>query len=139
MAIFLFYDLLGWCVKAGILDVDAQRLSHKSSQFWLVSLFFLLLRDLYELRIIGMQHGCDRYDHVKDERRSSSSGSNVFQMLARNPNLLLDIVKNVGDCVVVLSSLKKISVSQGTVGLAGVVSSVIGLGQILQPQYKLFP
>ena len=129
MAIYFFYDLLGWCVKVGILNADAQRISHKSSQFWFFGLFCLLLRDLHELRIC--------------QNRSGGSGKSALSRLpstlVKNPNLVLDLLKNVGDLVVVLSALRKISISQGAVGMAGVISSVIGLMQVLQPQYKLVP
>ena len=130
MAIYFFYDLLGWCVKAGVLKADAQRISQKSSQFWFFGLFCLLLRDLHELRVCQKRFGCND---------GKSALSSVPRTLASNPNLVLDLLKNAGDLVVVLSALKKISVSQGAVGMAGVISSVIGLMQVLQPQYKLVP
>lgn len=130
MAVYFFYDLLSWCVKAGILKLDSQRISYKSSQFWFFGIFCLLLRDLYELRI------CQNRSSGGNQK---SVLSTVPSTLAKNPNLVLDLLKNVGDLVVVLSALKKISVSQGTVGMAGVISSVIGLMQVLQPKYKLLP
>ena len=128
MAVYFFYDLLGWCVKAGVFKSDSQRLSHKSSQFWFLGLFFLLLRDIYELRLCQKQSGSKKNCY-----------STVLSTLVRNPNLALDLLKNVGDLVVVLNALKKISVSQGTVGMAGVITSVIGLIQVLRPEYKLLP
>ncbi|XP_066925699.1 peroxisomal membrane protein 11B-like [Clytia hemisphaerica] len=121
-AIYFLYDLLSWSVKAGLVKADAQKLSHRSSQFWAMALLSMLLRDLYEIKMA-----------------QRNSGSNIEQVLEKNPPLVLDLVKNGGDMILALNMLNKITVSKGTVGLAGVVSSLVGLLQALSPSYKLVP
>jgi len=121
-AIYFLYDLLSWSVKAGLVKADAQKLSHRSSQFWAMALLSMLLRDLYEIKMA-----------------QRNSGSNIEQVLEKNPPLVLDLVKNGGDMILALNMLNKITVSKGTVGLAGVVSSLVGLLQVLSPSYKLVP
>ena len=126
---YFLYDLLGWCLKTGLLKGDAEKISRKTSQWWSTALFLMLLRDVYELKLNKKQHTTDS---VKRER-------SVFEVFANNPPLLLDTMKNLMDLIVALHMWKKLSVSQGTVGLAGVISSLLGLIQVVFPKYKLLP
>jgi len=124
---YYLYDLLGWCLKSGLLKADSEKLTRRSSRWWSMALCLTLLRDAYELRLNRNQH------------RDAKTERGVLEILANNPPLAVDTVKNLADLIVALHTWKKLTLSQGTVGLAGVISSLMGLIQVVFPTYKLLP
>ena len=120
-SIFLMYDMFAWAAKTSIITSDAKIWSRRSAIFWFWAVAFCLLRDMYELRL-WLRKSSDE----KEKKRLKNQ-------------LVVDLWKNISDMIIILNMLEKINVSQGTVGICGILSSVAGMLELLYPQYKLTP
>ncbi|XP_057307375.1 peroxisomal membrane protein 11A-like [Hydractinia symbiolongicarpus] len=124
-AVYFYYDMLAWAVKASILTGDEKKMTLKSAPFWFWAVLASLLRDIYEL--------------ILEYNSKLNKNKNFLQSLKNRPELLCDTLKNFADLHVVLQFWGEVDISQGTVGFCGMISSFIGIFQILRPELKLSP
>jgi hypothetical protein len=130
-----------------------------------VTLILGMVRDLYDLVVVISQELRSREAKVsqlqklnghvdggnapsnniyRHTRRGSGSGiltkqQVVVRCLSENKPVILDLVKNCADLVLPLEAMGHIHASPGVQGLAGIVSSVIGIVTTWQPLLRLVP
>ena len=129
-ACYFKYDTINWFMKSGLTMGDAKKWSLRSAPFWFGAVFMCILRDLYELKKYLDQH---------KEKRKQDIDVLIKYLVMNNQPVILDLTKNLFDLVIALSLWDKVSVSDGLVGVAGMISSSAGLLEIFCPCYKLIP
>ncbi|KAG9489158.1 peroxisomal membrane protein 11A [Eleutherodactylus coqui] len=130
-------------------NIKKEKWRHRASQCYFYSLLFHLARDLYVI-----------INCMKEERKSKRNGddcrngptlnsSNTLQKsfgnflfillmsLKNHPPVLLDTVKNVCDLFSPLNHLGFYKTNPGFIGICGLVSSILGILTIANPQLKL--
>jgi hypothetical protein len=101
-------------------------------QVWLLWVSLALTRDYYEIQAafaVGQHH---HYQQKQD--KSLLRRANVFWA---NKPLVIDTVKNLCDLYIPLSNLNVVRANTGLQGLAGTISSVLGLLQLWDKVYQL--
>ena len=125
--LFMLFDNLLLLNRYKILHLtNPQRLQEYLYQVWLLWISLALTRDYYEIQAsfaIG-QH----------QQRSLIRRANIFWA---NKPLVIDTVKNLCDLYIPLSNLNIVRANTGLQGLAGTVSSILGLLQLWDKNYQL--
>ena len=118
------------------MNVDKQKWNKRMAKFWFMAIVLGLMRDVYDLlRAIRVEYGRLKHDNVGTSKSLSTAFSRA---LTNNPPLVLDIVKNSTDVFLPLSNLDAgRGLSQGWVGLMGMVSSLCNLIAIWNETLKL--
>ena len=109
---------------------QAQRLQENFYRVWLLWVSLSLTRDYYEIQAsfaVG-QH------HYQNQDKSLIRRANIF--LANKP-LVIDTIKNLCDFYIPLSNLNIVRPNTGLQGLAGTISSILGLLQLWDKSYQL--
>ncbi|CAD5122222.1 unnamed protein product [Dimorphilus gyrociliatus] len=129
-------DHVTWFAKLGLIKTDTTKWSHRAFKFWLLSIIFNLVRDLYELCNIYINER-----HRKKTPNTSNSGVSTFKRaLKRHPEVAVDFLKNSADVVIPLSALGYCKcANKGITGLLGVISSLSAICAIVAPSLKLSP
>lgn len=138
-ALFLLADHIVWIGRVGILKVDIGKWTSISNRYWLMMLIMNLTRDFYEILQI-----------LKDCRtnllwnRTSKSGllkyyGQVCSHLKYRTDVISDTIKNGCDIFIPLTALGYTKLSPGTVGILGVISSLVGIYTLIYPTTKLVP
>lgn len=136
----LFSEHVLWLQSLGFITVDKQIWIERANRFWLYSVTFNLLRDLYEL--IGViQRTKSRSDdsELVDGEQKSKPDKLPLKWLKQNPKLSCDLIKNICDFCIPYSYDKSIRLHPGIIGLLGMTSSFAGILQIYDRQYALSP
>ncbi|ESP05507.1 hypothetical protein LOTGIDRAFT_208523 [Lottia gigantea] len=151
-ACYLLFDHIIYAGRIGVANVDARKWKDLSARFWLVSLILNLVRDFYdiyhiflhEVKLRNSKLNKSLYmngdsDH-KDKQKKILKNSELMQKcVLENKAVCLDLVKNTCDILLPLNSLSKISISPGTQGLVGAISSIIGIAATWNPLLRLVP
>lgn len=125
--LFMLFDNLLLLNRYKIVHLsNPQRLQEYLNQVWLLWISLALTRDYYEIQAsfaIG-QH----------QQRSLIRRADVFWA---NKPLVIDTIKNLCDLYIPLSNLNIVRANTGLQGLAGTVSSILGLLQLWDKSYQL--
>jgi hypothetical protein len=111
---------------------NPQRLQQNLYQVWLLWVSLALTRDYYEIQAsfaVGQHH-----HYQQKQERSLIRRANIFWA---NKPLVIDTVKNLCDLYIPLSSLNIVRANTGLQGLAGTISSILGLLQLWDKSYQL--
>jgi peroxin-11B len=108
---------------------NPQRLQNNLYQVWLLWVSLALTRDYYE-----MQASFAVGQHQQKQERSLVRRANIFWA---NKPLVIDTVKNLCDLYIPLSNLNIVRANAGLQGLAGTISSILGLLQLWDKNYQL--
>eukprot|EP00127_Corallochytrium_limacisporum_P002528 Clim_evm85s128 gene=Clim_evmTU85s128 len=131
MGIWLIYDHILWATKVGLYKGDAADAAKKSSYAWVFGLLCGIFKNLHIM-------------HLNQEKLTAllqgNRPSTQEELDTYNKNLahyrdvqfkeILDLVKNVLDLGIPLTTLQYVSFTSGRVGLIGVITSIIGWYQI---------
>jgi len=146
---YLLIDNLVWLGKVGLVDADVKRWVQLSARFWLIAIIFNIMRNIYDIHGIIYQEKCRRSN--RQLRRQYCGNEGIVQMykeshcdtigrlVEEHVPVAIDTVKNVADLILPLSTLGYIGASPGTQGLAGMLSSVLGIVVLWNPRLKLLP
>lgn len=130
---YFFYDTVNWLIKAGVLTGDAKKSALKSSMFWFLTLASCLMRDLYELKkYIVNQNKTTKIKNSKNE-------NSVLEFISLNIQVIFDMIRNLFDLMLALKLLNKLDISDSMAGFLGMISSIVGLIELVYPHYKLTP
>ncbi|XP_065667229.1 peroxisomal membrane protein 11B isoform X2 [Hydra vulgaris] len=129
--VFFFCDMIVWAFKAGVLEGDLKKWAMRSYKYWSCAVFICLLRDLYEL-IKFMEAYKKSKLKVKNNEKEL-----LKDMIKYNPHVMLDITRNICDLGVALKFWEKTNINDGVVGAFGMISSILGILEIIYPHYKL--
>ena len=137
-ALYLLYDHLVWLSRVGLIKDEKKKYTNTSYRFWLVSLIFNLVRNIYDIYKIYS---------TKTERNQSREGScsrspkqgGFANYVLENKPVFLDTVKNAADLTIPMGNLGYMNIPAGVQGLMGVLSSLIGMATIWNSNLKLVP
>ncbi|XP_076176498.1 peroxisomal biogenesis factor 11ab [Ptiloglossa arizonensis] len=137
-ALFLLADHIIWIGRVGLLRINIEKWSKVANKYWLMSIIMNLTRDIYEIIKILEREGKDillKTPKLVDTWKQ-------YQMLLHLRNhkdVVMDMIKNGCDLFIPLTALGFTKFSPGTIGIFGVISSVVGLYTLIYPLYKLTP
>lgn len=126
-ALYLLADHLIWIGRVGILRVDLEKWNKVANKYWLLTIVMSLIRDIYEILKI--------FEHEK----SAFKQHHILSCLKNHKEVMIDTIKNGCDLFIPLTALGVTKCTPGTIGLLGIISSLIGLYTIIDPLYKLSP
>ncbi|KAG1690293.1 Peroxisomal membrane protein 11B [Nymphon striatum] len=122
----LYYlsDHMVWLGKTGIHEVNNQKWSKLNNKFWFITVIMNVTKLIYELRNIiskELSHsmlnvGCDF---------SPSLTTKLIKIIIVHRFLFFDLLKNLCDLLVILTFLGHIELHGRTIGLLGIISSII--------------
>lgn len=124
LSLYLFHDHLGCLLQQGLINLhDAKGVSDKANRWWLCAILAAIVRDLHEMRCLAKQV------HKKDV--------DLLTFLVRyHKALMCDLVINVCDLFIPMSTLGMITLPSWLVGCAGVTSSTLGILAIIDSRFK---
>lgn len=126
-ALYLVADHFIWVGRVGILRVDLEKWNKVGNKYWLLTIIMSLTRDIYEIFKI--------LEHEKNAFKQCY----ILSCLKNHKEIMMDTVKNGCDLFIPLTALGVTKCTPGTIGLLGIISSLIGLYTIIDPVYKLCP
>ena len=154
-ACYLVMDNLVWLHSVGAIDMKKKlkSINEWSNKFWLYSSILYLARDLHDLlrlfekesrtKKIEKYNESDVYSKIPINNMplEKSTLEKVKTIIADKNNgpLILDSIKNTFDIFLPLSSLEFVNISPGTQGFCGLISSIISLIILWNPDYKISP
>ena len=137
-ACYLLVDHYVWMGKTGLITVDSKVWGPRAARFWLITIIFNLIRDLYDIATV-IDNEQRRQRRQKGSNSPTGSSSTVLIALLNNKPLMVDVTKNVTDLFLPLAILNLVQVSGGFEGLMGMISSIMGILPVWNTQYKLSP
>lgn len=153
-SMFLLFDHIIYFHNLGIIKTDKAKWSKISAQFWFFSLALNLTRNFYDIANLvqlemskqqkrgnEMQPSNGEVTASYTGRRTPNVGtlSVLVQCVCDNKPVFLDLIKNTSDLVLPLNTLGKINASTGVQGFLGIISSMIGVATVWNPNLKLVP
>ena len=78
-------------------------------------------------------------NNLVNKKHIPSKSKVVFQSLSENKPIVLDLMRNLSDLVLPMEGLGHVKASPGVQGIAGIVSSVIGIATTWEPLLRLVP
>ena len=132
--IYYIIDHVTWAARLGLYKSNPKEWSKFQAKFWALALAFGLLRNLYDILNLV-------FVPVKkhDGEESYSQGSSVTARLMSRPQVLLDTLKNLADCLLPYNVMGVIELNVGLAGLLGLTSSIAGAIPVWSPNMKLKP
>ncbi|XP_072291606.1 peroxisomal membrane protein 11A [Eucyclogobius newberryi] len=153
-ACYFVCDNLLWLQNVGLVrGVDKERWGLHASRCYFFSLIMNLIRDSYVIGQLMVQRARDKeFQREMDARLSESAevaeavvpqlDALVFILLKivkSNPAVALDALKNICDLFIPMDRLGIYQSNAGVVGFCGLMSSVIGIVTLVQPNLKIKP
>ena len=146
-AAYLAVDHLIWAGKIGLADTDTKKWAKVSARFWLVTLMFNLLRNAYDIYLIVLKYLSLQRRRAKQSMngntnygpREREGDSLVKKCLTENKPVVVDVIKNVADVTLPLSSLGYVNTTAGFQGTMGIISSIMGIIVVWDPLLKFTP
>ena len=134
-ALQFFCDNVYLFSKLGLVELDQGGLVSLSSKLWLYADFMNIIRVTYEIR----HEINEQFDRQESNLKHSNHSlySTCRCVMSRRPDLFVDLVKNLSDIWLPIHSSGVTTLSPGTVGFCGTVSSVLGAATIWQKSRKL--
>ncbi|KAK2710471.1 peroxisomal membrane protein 11B-like isoform X1 [Artemia franciscana] len=154
-AVFLFADHILWIGRVGLVKVKKSRWSTLSTRCWLYAILLNLARDIYEIhlastyvrrtsnRSVSWPHQGHFLPYINDPSAQRImepllNTTNYAKLLARSrPDVAIDLLKNLCDVFIPLTSQGYTKLSAGVIGGLGVISSLAGLLTVVDSRFKL--
>lgn len=124
-ALYLLVDHFIWMSRVGVLRINLEKWNRIGNKYWLITIILNLVRDIYEI--------------VKILKYDKNALKHWMFYLKYHREVVIDTFKNGCDLFIPLTALGVTRCSPGTVGLLGMITSLIGLYVIINPLYKLSP
>ncbi|KAM3869874.1 peroxisomal membrane protein 11A [Diretmus argenteus] len=153
-ALYFICDNVLWARNVGLIqDIDKERWSLNASRYYFLSLVMHLTRNLYVISQLMVRRARDKHFQQRVDRHLSDSPEVaevvipqldgflflLFESLKNHPAVALDTVKNVCDLFIPMDRLGIYQSNAGVVGFCGLVSSLLGIMSLLQPNLKIKP
>ncbi|KAM9183496.1 peroxisomal membrane protein 11A isoform 1-T1 [Dugong dugon] len=150
--VYFICDTILWVKSVGLASgINKEKWQMWAARHYYYFLLLSLVRDLYE---ISLQMEQVAHDRAKKEKSPSQNPPGqcvadeetewlqsflllLFRSLKKQPPLLLDIVKNLGDIMNPLNQLGIYKSNPGIIGLGGLMSSIAGIITVAYPQMRL--
>lgn len=138
-SLYLLCDHCVWLSRNNFLQINVTRWGQVGNKYWLLSIVLNLVRDAMELN--------DLFKSILKKKILNTLNRKVapkdvftgeaIQFVRSNKDLLLDTVKNSCDLILPLTNLGIIRLSPGTIGVIGMVSSMLSLYTLVDQKAKL--
>lgn len=153
-AFYFICDNLLWLRNVGLVrDVDKERWSLHASRCYLFSLIMSLIRDSYVIGQLMLHRARDKEFKKRMDAHLGESPEVaeavvpqldalfflLLHVFKSHPAVALDTLKNICDLFIPLDKLGIYQSNAGVVGFCGLVSSLIGLMTLVQPNLKIKP
>lgn len=148
-AIFLFTDHIVWLARSGLLkNIDTPKWTHRSNRYWLLSLIMSIVRDVYEInRVISSSTSYKDLTtcltssllSIRSTKDITKCAASLTDFFVTYKHITIDSIKNVCDLFIPLHGLGYVKLSPRIIGILGMISSLMGLIVILNPNCKLLP
>ncbi|NWV16696.1 PX11A protein, partial [Origma solitaria] len=149
-ALYFVCDGVLWLKSVGLQpDIDKPKWQNWATKWYYYSLLINLARDWYEISWRLEQAALEektkenccwqKHEELNGVKNDGLHGFllQLFQVLKRNPPLLLDLVKNLCDLSGPLDSLGIYKTNPGVIGFCGILSSLVGILTLASPHLKL--
>nr|XP_057930908.1 peroxisomal membrane protein 11A [Doryrhamphus excisus] len=153
-ALYFLCDNTLWAENVGLIGgIHKERWSYNASRYYLFSLIMSLTRDAYVIWQLMAQRARDKRFRQKMETHLNESPEVadviipqldaflflLLHSLKTQPSVVLDAIKNICDLSLPLDKLGIYKTNAGVVAFCGLVSSLIGIVTLLQPNLKIKP
>ncbi|NXM99782.1 PX11A protein, partial [Sylvia borin] len=150
-ALYFVCDAVLWLRSVGLQPrIDRPKWHGWATKCYYCSLLMNLARDWYEISWRLEQAALEEktkekffsQKHVEEQNGVRSDGLRslllqLFEILKKNPPLLLDLMKNLCDLPGPLDTLGIYKTSPGVIGFCGLLSSLVGILTLASPHLKL--
>ena len=127
---YLVVDHYLWMGKVGLTIVNKEW-EITSARFFNFSIVLCIWKNCYLMK--------KNMEHLQDKDNPTFSASLLYEAVRKNPAPVVDLVRNLFDLPLPLSKLGKIKSNDGVLGFCGLMSSLIGIYQMLYPDFKPKP
>lgn len=153
-AFYFICDNVLWARSVGLIrEIDKERWSLNSSRFYFLSLVLNLTRDVYAIVQLMVQRLRDEHFRQKLDRHLQENPEVadvvvpqldaflflLLDSLRSHPEVAADTLKNLSDLFIPLDRLGIYQTNAGVVGFCGLISSLIGIVTLVQPQLRIKP
>ena len=146
-AAYLGVDHLIWAGKIGLAETNTKKWAKVSARFWLVTLTFNLIRNAYDVYLIILKYMALQRRKAKLSMNGNANygpnekeGDSILKKcFIENKPAIVDLVKNMADVTLPLSSLGYLNTNPGFQGAMGIISSFMGVLVVWDPLLKLTP
>lgn len=153
-AFYFICDNVHWARSVGLIrDIDKERWSLNASRFYFVSIVMNLTRDVYVVFQLMVQRARDKHFRRKMDQHLCENPEVadvvipqldaflfvLLDSLKSNPDVAFDTLKNICDLFIPLDKLGIYQTNAGVVGFCGLISSLIGIITLAQPQLRIKP
>lgn len=121
------------------MQINAVRWGQTGNKYWLLSIVLNLVRDAVELNNLMKSILKKKILNTLNKKiapKNVSSGE-VVQFVRNHKDLIIDTVKNSCDLILPLTNLGIVKLSPGTIGVVGMVSSLLSLYTLIDQRAKL--
>ena len=136
-ALYLLADHIIWIGRVGLFRVDIEKWSKVANKYWLMTIIMNLTRDMYE--IIKILDNAGKGVLATPNLSTIGTQYEMLYHLRNHKDVVMDAIKNGCDLFIPLTALGFTKFTPGTIGIFGVISSIVGLYTIIHPLYKLTP
>lgn len=138
-SLYLFCDHFLWLSRNNLIQINASSWGQVSNKYWLLSIVLNLVRDAIELNNLFKAILKKKILNTLNRKVAPKDvfTGEAVQFVRSHKDLLIDTVKNSCDLMLPLTNLGFIRLSPGTIGVVGMISSVLSLYTLLDQKAKL--
>lgn len=138
-SLYLLCDHFLWLYKNNVVQIDAKKWGRVGQKYWLLAIVLNLVKDTIELnnllKAILRNKILSTINRKVSPKKVFTNEASKF--VYNHKDLFIDIAKNSCDLMLPLTNLGIIRLSPGTIGVIGMVSSVLNLYVILNQRARL--
>lgn len=138
-SLYLLCDHFLWLGRNNFLQINATRWGQVGNKYWLLSIVLNLVRDAVELNNLLKAMLKKKILNTLNRKVTPKDvfTGEAVQFVRSHKDLIIDTVKNSCDLMLPLSNLGFVRLSPGTIGVVGMVSSVLSLYTLMDQKAKL--
>lgn len=128
-----------WLSRNKFIEINETKWGQTSNKYWLLSIVLNLVRDAMELNNLLKAFLKKKIINTLNRKVTPRGvmSSEAVQFVRSHKDLLIDTVKNSCDLMLPLSNLGIIRLSPGTIGVIGMVSSILSVYSLVDARAKL--
>ncbi|XP_018322856.1 peroxisomal membrane protein 11A [Agrilus planipennis] len=147
-AFYFLTDHILWLGRADLCQVDTHKWNQISNRYWLYTITLNLVKNFIEINNLFKLHSCQSliyqiflgtFSRNSFKNDVSWCNAQTLVLIQRHKALIADLIKNLCDLFIPLTTLGYYNLSPGFVGLLGVISSIAGLFILIDSTVKFIP
>jgi len=131
------FDHLVWAANSGLAKIDGPKYAYYGSLAWCVGLISTILIDIQAFKSNSYKEKALRVEQWNSgvkEGRPAVVSNEMKTVLAKKNEILLNCVKNLADLFIAATLIRLVELSQGKIGILGLISGFIGTYQLYPSQ-----